>query len=132
MSSVEMLSYEVPQKTASIAGVDMFGIINKHGRMIDFWGKKGLSLPKERCDMFLMQIVLQNSMQKDFDDEFGNVSYCTTYRGKTKFIQFPFSDEKTVLIMASKRADDKTVIDKVRRFLCPPKRLQQRKGGAKD
>lgn len=130
MSSVEMLnSVESPQKTANISGVEMFGIINKQGRMIDFWGKKSLSLTRERRDMFLMQIVLQNSMQKDFDEEFGNVSHCTTYRGNAKFIHFPYSEEKTVLIVASKRANDVTIIERVRAFLCSPKMPQCNKGG---
>jgi len=130
MSSLELLRYAAAPKLANIAGVEMFGVINKQGRMIDFWGKKALDLTKERRDIFLMQIVLQKSMQQDFDEEFGDVSYCTTYRGKTKIIHFPFEDNRTVLIVASKRANDKTVIDRVRRFLCPPRVSNPKKGGA--
>ena len=121
MSSLELLNYPATPKMVNISGVEMFGIINQQGRMIDFWGTKALSLTKERKDIFLMQVVLQNSMQRDFDEEFGGVSYSTTHRGKTKFIQFPVEDGKTILIVASKRADDKSVIQRVRRFLYTPK-----------
>ena len=122
MSSQELLNNAVaPQKFENISGVEMFGIINKQGRMGDFWGKKALELTKERRDIFLMQIVLQKSMQQDFDGEFGSMSHCTTHHGRMKFIHFPLEKDKTVLIVADPKTKDRVVIDRVRRFLVPSK-----------
>lgn len=127
MSSLELLNYvDVSQKHASIPGVEMFGIINKQGRMIDFWGKEP-SISENRKDIFLMQTVLQCTMQRDYCEEFGTMESCTIRHENAKIIHFPLAADKTVLIIADKKARDHAIIGRVRRLLSPPK---SKAGGA--
>jgi hypothetical protein len=87
--------------------------------MIDYWGKNALKLSKDKEDIFLMQMALQNSMQRDFNDEFGTVKFHITQREKIKLICFPLTEDKIVLVVADKKTNTETIIDRTRKLLGP-------------
>jgi len=79
--------------------IELVGIINKRGRMTESLGLDSFDMPDSKKEMFLMKIALRTSMQKDFDDDLGEVNYCMTQRGHKKFISIPAPDNNTILII---------------------------------
>jgi hypothetical protein len=114
MSSVEMMSSEERlQKIIGAAGIELFGIINKNGRLVDSWGRKELRISKEKKEILFMQIALQSSMQRDFDEDLGTVSFCMIRREKLRFIYRPIGAGNTALVVTNKNNDknDFSLID---------------------
>ncbi|HMK32818.1 MAG TPA: hypothetical protein VK431_04250, partial [Nitrosopumilaceae archaeon] len=72
-------------------GVEYLAIINKNGKIEDATYKNDINLIKEKKEMFSMGLRLQNSMQHDFDEEFGPVNYTITSRENSNFISIPTS-----------------------------------------
>ena len=97
--------------------IHLIGIINNQGRMMNLIGNTDLNLPKGRKEMFLMKIALRNSMQKDFDEYLGSVSYCMTQRGNKKYISIPINNGKTILVIANKDADHERIIADIKQML---------------
>ena len=106
MSSTEMMhNTERLQRLMTTSGVKMFGIINKNGRLIERFGRKELDISKEKREILFMQIALQSSMQRDFDEDLGAVSFCMINREKLKFIYRPIGAGNTALVVTSKNSD---------------------------
>jgi hypothetical protein len=117
MSSLEMVeNARMREECFSIRGVELFGIVNKHGKMVDCWGKKDLNMSKNKKDMFLMQIALCNSMQCDFNEEFGTVNFCVIQREKTKFVSFPLSEGNVALAIIDKKTNYKTIVSRIKQM----------------
>lgn len=119
MSSIEMIpNTERLQKIVSEIGIGLFGIINKNGRLVDSWSGKDLRISKEKREILFMQIALQSSMQRDFDEDLGPVSFCMTKREKLRFIYRPIGDGNTALVITSKNNDknDFSLIDEMCRI----------------
>ncbi|TBR22110.1 MAG: hypothetical protein EPO63_07855 [Candidatus Nitrosotenuis sp.] len=95
------------------AGIELFGIINKNGRIVDMWSRKDLHISKEKKEILFMQIALQSSMQQDFDEDLGTVSFCMIKREKLRFIYRPIGIGNTALVVTNKNNDknDFSVID---------------------
>ena len=70
-------------------GVEFVFIINKQGRIEQSIHNKNPNLTKEKKEMFSMCVQLHNSMQSDFDDQFGAVSYTLTERENARFVSIP-------------------------------------------
>jgi len=95
-------------------GVEFIGLINKQGKMENTIFKNEINLTEERKEMFSMELMLQSSMQSDFDSEFGSVSYTVTERKKLKFVSiltFPY----IVLAIMKKNIDHIAVINKIKK-----------------
>lgn len=106
MSSVKMITNaERLQNMIASAEIEMFGIINKNGRVVDSWSRNDIRISKEKMEILFMQIALQSSMQRDFDEEFGTVSFCTVKRKKLKFVYRPIGSGNTALLVTSKDND---------------------------
>lgn len=116
MSSLEMVGNAKAPEQFSIPGVELFGIVNKQGKMVDCFGKKDLELSKNKKDMFLMQIALCNSMQSDFNEEFGNVNFCVVHRAKMRFISFPISEGSIALAVIDKKTNYKTIVNRIKQM----------------
>jgi len=86
-------------------GVEMLGIINKQGRMLESIGFDSLGMSKSKKEMFLMKIALRNSMQSDFDEDLGKVNYCMTQREDRKFISIPSPNNSTILAVIKNDCD---------------------------
>ncbi len=112
MSTVISPNKPILNQCASILkpGIELIGIINGKGRMVNSIGKGTIDLPKQKEEMFFMKIALRNSMQKDFDEDLGEVNYCVTQRGNTKYISIPCRGENTILVVAKKDVDQDQVI----------------------
>ena len=94
-------------------GVEFIGLINKQGKMENTIFKNEINLTEERKEMFSMELMLQSSMQSDFDSEFGPVSYTVTEREKSKFVSiltFPY----LILAIMKKNKDHIAVINKIK------------------
>ena len=94
-------------------GVEFIGLINKQGRMESTLFKNEMNLTKEKKDMFLMGLRLQNTMQSDYDDEFGPVSYTITERENSKFVSIP-SFPHIILAIMKKNKGHIAVINKIK------------------
>ncbi|TBR08908.1 MAG: hypothetical protein EPO62_05980 [Candidatus Nitrosotenuis sp.] len=106
MSSIEMMcNTERLQKMMATAGIELFGIINKNGRILDAWSRKDLRISKEKKEILFMQIALQSSMQRDFDEDLGTVSFCMIKREKLRFIYRPIGLGNTALVVTNKNND---------------------------
>ena len=79
--------------------IELVGIINKRGRMTESLGLDSFDMPESKKEMFLMKIALRTSMQKDFDEDLGEVDYCMTQRGYKKFISIPAPGNNTILVI---------------------------------
>lgn len=94
-------STERLEKMMASAEIELFGIINKNGRMVDSWSRNDLHISKEKKEILFMQVALQSSMQHDFDEHFGAVSFCMIKRKKLKFVYRPIGAGNTALLVTS-------------------------------
>lgn len=97
-------------------GADYFGIINQQGKLEAVTFKNDINLSKEKKDMLCMGLRLQSSMQCDFDEELGPVSYTMIERNNTKFVSIPFSSY-TILTVMNKEIDHISIIKKAKAIL---------------
>ncbi len=97
-------------------GIDYVGIINKNGRLEHYICKNEISLPTEKREMFYMEIRLQNSMQRDFDEDFGATNYTLIERENSKFVSIPFSTFD-VLAIVDKRMNHVSIVNKIKRIV---------------
>lgn len=96
-------------------GVEYIALINNNGKIDDAVYRKDIKISKEKKEMFSLGIVLQNSMQRDFDEEFGSVSYTITARQNSKFVTIPTS-VGILLAKLDKSADPFVFIKKISRI----------------
>ncbi|HKU33161.1 MAG TPA: hypothetical protein VJR22_04885 [Candidatus Nitrosotalea sp.] len=87
------------------------GVINSQGRMIEH-ASKDLIISPEKLEMLCMGIRLQHSMQSDFDDDLGAVSYVVTERRNLKFVSMPVSRD-VLFAIAQKGTDHSKLVRKV-------------------
>ena len=80
MSALISENKELVSQKASIINpdIELVGIINNRGKMVESIGNGIIDMPKRKKEMFFMKIALRNSMQKDFDEDLGAVNYCLT------------------------------------------------------
>ncbi|HXX06327.1 MAG TPA: hypothetical protein VEJ68_05870 [Candidatus Bathyarchaeia archaeon] len=87
-------------------------VINKQGRIERSTYKNDIAISKDKKEMFTMGLQLQNSMQSDFDDEFGPVNYTITERENSRFISIPTS-VGILLVQLSKTIDPFAFVNKM-------------------
>ena len=97
--------------------LEMIGIINKRGKMIESKGFESLGMLKSKKEMFLMKIALRASMQSDFDKELGKVNYCLTQRGNRKFISIPYFGNNTILMVTKKNCSHEELMANITQTL---------------
>lgn len=119
MSTLISKNIQLESSKASIIipGLEMVGIINKKGRLIDSIGAKPFTSPQRKKEMFLMGIALQSSMQRDFDEDFGEVNYNVTQRENLKIISIPTCNGQTILAVAKKNIDYENVVAGINQLL---------------
>ena len=112
MSAVIAENKPFVNQRASIVkqGIELIGIINKRGRLVDSIGSDSIDMPKEKKDMFFMKIALRNSMQRDFDEDLGSVDYSITKRRGAKYISIPIGGGNTILAITKKEVDHENVV----------------------
>ena len=108
-------------------GAEFVCVINKQGRIETVY-KNGMEISKEKKEMFLMGLQLQNSMQSDFDDEFGPVSYTITERENSRFVSMPIT-AGVLLAKLSKTIDPLVFVNKISELMNPSGKPLQTKIG---
>jgi len=91
-------------------------VINKQGRIEHSVYKNDIDMSKDKKEMFSMGLQLQNSMQSDFDDEFGRVNYTITERENSRFISVP-TIAGILLVKLNKTIDPFVFVKKICRLL---------------
>ena len=83
-----------------VPGVRFSAIINKKGRKVaGGFGPKITPLEKDQqmMEMLFMEIALDFSMRKDYDNSFGSVQAIVSYRNKVNIITIPCQDNLILL-----------------------------------
>lgn len=89
-------------------------LINNQGKIEIIFGNEVVSDP-QRKEMLGMSIKLQNSLQKDFDNEFGLIDYIIIEREHLRFFLFPYS-AYVILAVTNKHVKSMTVINKIKKI----------------
>lgn len=95
-----------------IKGIRFAAIINNKGRKIA-GGFSSNIIPlendKQKMEMLFMEVALDLSMRKEFDDSLGNIKAIVSYRNKTNIITIPHEDN-LMLISSEPELDPNEVI----------------------
>ena len=102
-------------KVRSFLGKEIryLAMINKQGKIENIFGIEIVSSP-QRKEMFGMSIRLQNSLQKDFDNEFGLTNYTIIERKNLKFFLLPYLSY-VILAITSKDVKPAHIINKIKK-----------------
>jgi hypothetical protein len=100
------------------AGTEFVCIINKQGRIEQSIFEDGIDISADKKEMFAMGVQLQNSMQSDFDYEFGTVSFTITERENARFVSIPISIG-ILLAKLGKSADPFSFVDTISKMVNP-------------
>lgn len=89
-------------------------ILNKLGRPVERATRKGNSshLPDKESEMLFMQCVLQVSMGRDFDEQYGPVNYHLAKRANVTMFSFPIG-EHVMLVTANKHVSPISLAKKI-------------------
>ena len=99
-------------------GLEWIGLINKNGRLVNSVSTNSHKVPpKDQQEMWLMSIALINSMQKDFDEEYGPLNYFMTQRRDLKFIAIPANDCNTFLAVTKNNVEHEDVVRGIEQIL---------------
>ena len=112
--------YKFPQlenKCQKLLKGDMIrfvGVINNMGNLIAGGLTKGMDWIEtdEQRRMLYMQMALEISMRKDFDNSLGKINYVTTLRGNVLMITIPMNNH-VILISAKPKAIVEQIITEV-------------------
>jgi hypothetical protein len=108
-------------------GTEFICIINKQGRIEWSIYKNEINISKEKKEMLAMGVQLQNSMQSDFDGEFGTVHYTITERENTRFVSIP-TLEGILLAKLEKSIDPFVFANKITEMMNSSKALFESSG----
>jgi len=98
--------------------VQSVAVINKNGRAIEEKARddSDLLMSDKKNEMYFMQCALQISMARDFDEEFGPVSFTITERENSKFVSIP-SFPHIILAKIKKGIDNTVLINKIKKVI---------------
>lgn len=91
---------EACNQTCKVPGIRFAAIINKNGRKIagGFSSKiTPLEKDQQKMEMLFMEITLDFSMRKDYDDSLGSIHAIVSYRDKANIITIPYQDNLILL-----------------------------------
>jgi hypothetical protein len=97
---LESLCDSIMKLNKSIQSV---AVINNRGRVMEKFSRSKFTkrFPNHLNELFCMSCVLQISMGKDFDENYGPINYHISERSNLTIIKFPL-DENMILITANK------------------------------
>ena len=98
--------------------IQSVAVINKNGRAIEekIRGNSNLLMLDKKNEMYFMQCALQISMTRDFDEEFGPVSFTITERENSKFVSIP-SFPHIILAKMKKGMDHTALLNKIKEII---------------
>jgi len=94
--------------------IQYLSLINNQGKIEIIFGNEVVSDP-QRKEMLGMSIRLQNSLQKDFDNEFGLIDYMIIERENLRFFLLPYS-AYVILAITNKHVKSMHVINKIKKI----------------
>ena len=94
--------------------IQCLSLINKQGKIENIFGNEVVSDP-QRKEMLGMSIRLQNSLQKDFDDEFGLIDHVIIDRENLRFFLLPYSSY-VIFAITSKHVKPTHIISKIKKI----------------
>src|SRR5574340_178949 len=79
--------------------IQSVAVINNHGRVMEKISRAKFTqkFPDHLNELFCMSCVLQISMGKDFDENYGSINYYISERSNLTIITFPL-DENVILM----------------------------------
>lgn len=80
-------------------GIYFIGLITKNGNLTDCNNRNGLNLSKEQKEMFFMNCSLQQRMNQDYDNDFGQVKYSITERENNRIITITHESDTLIFVM---------------------------------
>jgi hypothetical protein len=111
---------------SQIRGIRFAAIINNRGRKIAGGFRSNitpLENDKQKMEMLFMEVALDLSMRKEFDNSLGSISAIVSYRNKTNVITIPHEDS-LMLISSEPELDPNKVIHTVHQNLRPMKIIE--------
>jgi len=94
-------------------GIDFVGLITKNGHLVDYGNINSLNLSREQKEMFFMSYSLQQKMNQDYDDNFGQVKYTITERENYRIITVPKESYTVIFVMKN----DGEFLSRIKRVL---------------
>ncbi len=85
-----------------VPGVEFVGLVTRNGRLVDYRAKNGLRFSEEQKEMFFMSVSLYQTMQHDYDENFGAVKYTITERENFRIVSVPNGQDTVVIVMKGK------------------------------
>ena len=89
--------------------VKALGIINSYGRLVECVGTK-FEINKDRQDILFMEFALFNSMQQNFDEDFGQVHYNVFTRKNLKVVTFPGANNLLFFSVLAPEANPQQIV----------------------
>ena len=127
MESNQVRLYDyICNQMSQIKGIRFAAIINNKGRKIAGGFSSNitpLENDKQKMEMLFMEVALDLSMRKEFDNSLGNISAIVSYRNKTNVITIPHEDS-LMLISSEPELDPNKVIHTVYQNLRPMKIIE--------
>jgi len=94
--------------------IQYLSLINTQGKIEIIFGNEIVSDP-QRKEMLGMSIRLQNSLQKDFDNEFGLIDHIIIEREHLRFFLLPYS-AYVILAVTGKHVKSMNIINKIKKI----------------
>jgi len=94
--------------------IQSVAVVNNCGRVMEKISRSEFTrqFPYHLSELFCMSCVLQLSMGKDFDENYGPINYYITKRSNYSIITFPL-DENVIIITTNKNASFITLARKI-------------------
>lgn len=94
--------------------IQSVAVINNHGRVMEKFSRSKFTkqFPNHLNEYFCMSCVLQISMGKDFDENYGPINYHISERSNLTIITFPL-DENMIIITTNKSTGPITLARKI-------------------
>ncbi len=102
------------KKVLAMPEIRFVGVLDKMGKKVAGGFKEGITSYLHDLDnqRMYVQLALEYSMRKDFDQDLGSVDYISSRRGKVTMISIP-TKEYLVLISADRDVDIENIIKRV-------------------
>ena len=93
--------------------IQSVAVINNHGKIMEKISRATFikQFPNHLNELFCMSCVLQISMGKDFDENYGTINYYISERSNLTIITFPL-DENVILMTVNKNISPITLAKK--------------------
>ena len=109
-----------------LKGIRFAGIVNNRGRKIA-GGLKNNIFPLEsdekKIEMLFMELSLDLSMRKEFDNSFGSIKAIVSYRDRVNIITIPIGDN-FMLLTIEVESDPNEIIELAKKSIAQPKKLE--------